>query len=174
MYTPMVLRVWVIGLLGLVVVPGCGERDDDALAGRVQALEQRMAAIDRRLAAIDQNLPTSERMQSDLHALEQRLGGVEAKATEALETAKAPPPPRAPTVTGPRGRREGEGRSGPDPAERRAQLGALMTEYRRRLDEVKRQGSGTSPAELMAARREVRDWYIARRRAILSGQPLPD
>lgn len=169
----MVSRVWVAGLLGLVIVPGCGERDE-VLQGRVQALEQRLAAIDQRLAAIDQNLPTGERMRNDLRAVEQRLAAVEAKATEALETAKAPPPPPPPTATGPRARREAEARPRPDPEQRRAQLGALMTEYRRRLDEVKRQGAGGNPGEQMAARREVRDWYITRRRAILAGQPLPD
>ncbi|HJW69159.1 MAG TPA: hypothetical protein VJ829_07375, partial [Candidatus Binatia bacterium] len=61
------------------------------------------------------------------------------------------------------------------PLERRAQLGALMTEYRRRLsDMAKQQDSQTSVADRLAARRSLREWYIAHRRAILAGRPLPD
>jgi len=63
----------------------------------------------------------------------------------------------------------------PDPIERRAQLGELMAEYRRRLAALaSAQDAQTSPVDRLAARRAVRDWYIAHRRAILAGRPLPD
>lgn len=172
----MWLRVWIIGLLGLAAVAGCGERDD-ALQGRVQALEQRLAGLEQRLTSVDKDLPTGERLRNDLRAVEQRLGAVEAKATEALETAKAAPPPTSPAAAAAsRGGRESvAGPARPDPAVRRAQLGGLMTEYRHRLDDLKKQqGPEATPAERIAGRREVREWYIARRRAILAGQPLPD
>ena len=36
------------------------------------------------------------------------------------------------------------------------------------------EGASADPAARMAARREVRQWYLARRRAVLMGKPLPD
>ena len=61
-----------------------------------------------------------------------------------------------------------------DPQERRAQLGDLMNEYRRRLSELQAEQGTADPAERLAARRQVREWYLARRRALLLGKPLPD
>ena len=175
-YSGMRRRAWTSLLLGLTVLAACGGRDDasrDRERARLDALEQRLGALEQRLAAIDKDLPTGERLRSDLQALAQRLGAAESKAAEALERAKSAPPPPPPRPA-PRGRRDvAPEPARPDPAERRAQLGVLMTEYRRRLAEVRRQ-PGVTPADQMAARRAVRDWYIARRRAIIAGEPLPD
>jgi uncharacterized protein len=169
----MLPRPWTPILFGLILLSACRGGDEsahDRERARLDTVEQRLGTLEQRLAAIDKDLPTGERLRDDLHALEQRVGAVESKATEALETAKS-----APTAAP---RRKGDVAPAPPrpaPAERRAQLAALMTEYRRRLADVRRQESpGASPADQMAARRAVRDWYIARRRAIIGGQPLPD
>src|SRR5262249_33686491 len=120
-------------------------------------------------------LPAGERLRNDLHALEQRVGSVETKATQALETAKAPPPPRAVAAPPAAGATGPLARAPVDPAERRAQLNTLMTEYRRRLSALStREAAQMSPAERMAARRELSAWFRAHRRAILAGHPLPD
>jgi hypothetical protein len=169
-------------LLALALVPlaGCGKRDDtasDPLAGRLDGLERRFDAIDQRLAGLEKQQSAAERLRDDVRLLEQRLTGAEAKATQALETAKtaktaATLPPVAPSgaqaATHPGER--------PDLLDRRAALADLATDYRRKLSELaKQQGAaGADPMERAAARREVRAWYIARRRAILRGQPLPD
>jgi hypothetical protein len=180
----MLLRPWPPFLFGLILLSACRGGDEpshDRERARLDAVEQRLGTLEQRLAAIDKDLPTGERLRNDLHALEQRVGAVESKATEALETAKSArgtgaPAPSAPPPAAPR--RRGDVTPAPTrlaPAERRAQLAALMTEYSRRLADVRRQESpGAGPADQMAARRAVRDWYIARRRAIIAGQPLPD
>ena len=59
--------------------------------------------------------------------------------------------------------------------ERRTALAGLMSDYRRKLADLsKQQGPNVDPMERSAARRELRAWYIARRRAILTGQPVPE
>ena len=58
----------------------------------------------------------------------------------------------------------------PDMLERRTALAGLMSEYRRKLADLsKQQGPNADPMERSAARREIRAWYIARRRAIHRG-----
>jgi hypothetical protein len=164
-------------LLAFAVVVACGRGDDTASRGRLDAVERRLDALEQRLAAIDKDLPTGERLRTDLHALEQRLGAVEAKATEALEQAKTAPPPAPSTAARSKAAAppEDPARARQEAMQRREQLSALMAEYRRRLGEIRReQPPGASPADQMAARRAVRDWYIARRRAIIAGEPLPD
>jgi uncharacterized coiled-coil protein SlyX len=163
-------------VLAFAVLLACGKGDDTTSRGRLDAVERRLDSLEQRLAAIDKELPTGERLRNDLHALEQRLGAVESKATQALERAKATPPPApgAPSQ-GKQATAAPPERAHADAIQRREQLGALMTEYRRRLNEVRRsQPPGASPADQMAARRAVRDWYIARRRAIIAGKPLPE
>jgi BMFP domain-containing protein YqiC len=172
----MQLRQWTPILVGLTILSACGGGDEasrDRGQARLDAMEQRLGTLEQRLAAIDKALPAGERLRGDLNALEQRVGAIDAKVTAALEMAKKAP---APAAAQPRAKRDvAPSPARPDAAERRAQLGALMTEYRRRLDEVRRQQqAGTNPMDQMAARRAVREWYIARRRAILAGQPLAD
>jgi hypothetical protein len=173
----MRLRERIAVLCGLALATACAEPDQTAMQGRVQAIDKRLDAIDQRLAALGRDVPGDARLRGDLQALERRIGAAESKATQALETAKSTPPPAGAAAPGPAGRPRREGAqhpSPPDPLVRRAELGSLMTEYRRRLSDLKRQQGNASPQEQLAARREVRDWYIARRRAIISGQPLPD
>ena len=174
----MPARLTLLALLVLVPISltACGKREEaanDALASRLDALDRRLGAVDQRLQDMEKRLPPTERLQNDVRLLEQRLTGAEAKATQALETAKAAPvlPPVAaswPTgSTGP-GKR-------PDMLERRTALAGLMSDYRRKLADLsKQQGPNVDPMERSAARRELRAWYIARRRAILTGQPVPE
>jgi hypothetical protein len=173
----MRLRERIAVLCSLALATACAEPDRSALDGRVQALEKRLDAMDQRLATLGRDVPSGEKVRDDQRSLEQRLAAVEAKATEALAAAKAAPPAAA-AATGGAGqaRRESAARGTmADATARREQLGQLMTEYRRRLADVKRErGANASPAEQMAARREVRDWSIARRRAILSGEAVPE
>jgi hypothetical protein len=167
-------RLTLLALLVLVPISlaACGKREEpanDALASRLDALDQRLGAVDQRLQDMEKRLPPTERLQNDVRLLEQRLTGAEAKATQALETAKAAPvlPPVA--ATGP------TGSTRPDMLERRTALAGLMSEYRRKLADLsKQQGPKVDPMERSAARREIRAWYIARRRAILTGQPVPE
>src|SRR5262245_17776381 len=167
----------VLVALALVSLGGCGKRDDapgDAVAGRLDALERRLDSIDQRLGGLEKVVPPTARLQDDVRLLEQRLTGAEAKATQALETAKTAPtlPPVAPTGPAAGSRTTGER---PDMLERRTALAGLMTEYRRKLADVTRQlGPNADAMERAAARREVRTWYIARRRANLMGRPMPD
>ncbi len=162
--------------LALLSLAACGKREEtasDPLASRLDALERRLDSIDQRLGGLEKELPATARLRDDVRLLEQRLTGAEAKATQALETAKAAPtlPPVAPT--GPAAvPRPGER---PDVVERRTALATLMTEYRRKLSDVTKElGPNADAMERAAARREVRAWYIARRRALLMGRPLPD
>ena len=174
----MLLHSPTFALMVLVLLPlvACGKREEtagDPLASRLDALERRLDSIDQRLGGLEKVVPPTARLQDDVRLLEQRLTGAEAKATQALETAKTAPtlPPVAPT--GPAaGTRTGER---PDMLERRTALAGLMTEYRRKLADVTKQlGPNADAMERAAARREVRAWYIARRRAILMGRPMPD
>src|SRR5215475_10172716 len=171
----MLLRPPSVALLALaLVLVACGKREDsdDPQATRLDALERRLDSIDQRLGGLEKVVPPTARLQDDVRLLEQRLTGAEAKATQALETAKTAPtlPPVAPT--GPAGTRTGER---PDMLERRTALAGLMTEYRRKLADVTKQlGPNADAMERAAARREVRAWYIARRRAILTDRPMPN
>jgi hypothetical protein len=162
--------------LALLSLAACGKREEtasDPLASRLDALDRRLDSIDQRLGGLEKELPATARLRDDVRLLEQRLTGAEAKATQALETAKTAPtlPPVAPT--GPAAvTRPGER---PDMVERRTALAGLMTEYRRKLSDVTKElGPNADAMERAAARREVRAWYIARRRALLMGRPLPD
>jgi hypothetical protein len=172
----MALRAVTLILVGLPIFSACGGRDDTTQGqehGRLDAMERRLDALDQRLATTEKDLAAGARLRDDVHALEQRLGAAEAKVTQALEMAKRPPSPPA-AATGAAAAAPARP-AAPDPAERREQLGALMMEYRRRLSALaSQQDSQTAPADRMAARRSVRDWYIAHRRAILAGRPLPD
>lgn len=164
--------------VALAACTGPDQATEQRLQARFDALAQRLDAVEQRLGAIDRDLPSGERLRSDLAAVEQRLTAVDAKATEALAAATR--------VAAERAARPADGRPGAaaparpvpqvDPMERRSQLGALMTEYRQRLADVQTQqhDGAATPAERAAARRQVREWYLARRRAILTGQPLPD
>src|SRR5262249_60283936 len=99
------------------------------------------------------------------------------KAGEALGAARpAKPAATLPPVAPPGAQAVPPPGARPDLLDRRAALADLATDYRRKLSELaKQQGAaGADPMERAAARREVRAWYIARRRAILRGQPLPD
>jgi hypothetical protein len=136
-------------------------------------MERRLDALDQRLATTEKNLAGGAQLRDDVRALGQRLDAAEAKVTQALATAQRP---AAPSAAAP-----GAGAAAVppaatlDPSERRAQLAALMTEYRRRLSSLGTdQGAQGDPADRMMARRSLRDWYISHRRAILAGRPLPD
>jgi hypothetical protein len=174
MYSGMRLRHWTSILLALTVLSGCGGGDDgerDRERARLDTLEQRLGALEQRLAAIDKDLPTGERARDDMLALERRMAAVESKAAQALDTAKSAPPAPAPQRRG--GRRDVPAPTPSEAAERRAQLETLMNEYRHRLDEL-RHGPTGSPSDQVAARRALREWYITRRRAIITGATLPD
>ncbi len=173
MYVGMRLRTSTVLPLVLALVAACGGGKDSGERARLDAIDQRLDALDQRLAAIDQSLPTGERLRSDLQSLEQRVSAVESKATQALENARNAPPAATPPAKHGAKRDDIPAPARIDTAARRAQLSALMLEYRQRLDAVRRQGAA-SPEDQMAARRAVRDWYIARRRAILAGVPPPD
>jgi len=166
----MPARLTLLALLVLVPISltACGKREEaanDALASRLDALDRRLGAVDQRLQDMEKRLPPTERLQNDVRLLEQRLTGAEAKATQALETAKAASGPTGSTGPGKR----------PDMLERRTALAGLMSDYRRKLADLsKQQGPNVDPMERSAARRELRAWYIARRRAILTGQPVPE
>jgi hypothetical protein len=174
----MPARLTLLAVLVLVPISlaACGKREEpanDALASKLDALDRRLGAVDQRLQDMEKRLPPADRLQNDVRLLEQRLTGAEAKATQALETAKAAPvlPPVA--ATGPTGSTRPGNR--PDMLERRTALAGLMSEYRRKLADLsKQQGANVDPMERSAARRELRAWYIARRRAILTGQPVPE
>lgn len=163
-------------VLVLLSLAACGKREEtasDPQASRLDALERRLDSIDQRLGGLEKDMSATARLQDEVRLLEQRLTGAEAKATQALETAKTAPtlPPVAPTgraAVPPSGER-------PDMVERRTALAELMTEYRRKLTDVTKElGPNADAMERAAARREVRAWYIARRRAILMGRPLPE
>jgi len=175
----MVLRAVTLIVVGVAItLSACGGRDDSQPGpdqSRLEVMERRLDQLDQRLATTEKDLAAGGRLSEDVRALEQRLGAVDAKATQALDAAKRPPAPAA----APAGTGAAAGAAArpapPDPLERRAQLGDLMTEYRRRLaDLAKQQDSQTSAADRLAARRSLREWYIAHRRAILAGRPLPD
>ena len=92
----MPARLTLLALLVLVPISltACGKREEaanDALASRLDALDRRLGAVDQRLQDMEKRLPPTERLQNDVRLLEQRLTGAEAKATQALETAKAAP-----------------------------------------------------------------------------------
>ena len=177
-YTRMALRAVTSIVVGVAIpLSACGAHDDSQPGreqSRLEVMERRLDQLDQRLATTEKDLAVGARLSEDVRALEQRLGAVDAKATQALDVAKRPPAPAAaPAGTGAAGAAARP--APPDPLERRAQLGALMTEYRRRLsDMAKQQDSQTSVADRLAARRSLREWYIAHRRAILAGRPLPD
>ena len=170
----MALRAVTLILVGLPLLSACGGHDD-ATQGQehpqLDAMERRLDALDQRLATTEKELAAGGRLRDNLHALEQRIAAAEAKVTQALDLAKRPPPPPA-AATGATAAAPARP-APPDPIERRAQLGALMMEYRRRLAALA-SDSQAAPADRLAARRAVRDWYIAHRRAILAGRPLPD
>jgi hypothetical protein len=176
-YTRMALRAVTSIVVGVAIpLSACGGHDDSQPGreqSRLEVMERRLDQLDQRLATTEKDLAAGARLSENMRALEQRLGAVDAKATQALDAAKRPPAPATPARTGAAGAAAQP--APPDPLERRAQLGALMTEYRRRLsDMAKQQDSQTSVADRLAARRSLREWYIAHRRAILAGRPLPD
>jgi len=167
------------GFLSLVACAGPDQGAEQRLQVRLDALDKRLDAVDTRLADLAREQATGQRLRDDLQALDRRLGAIDAKATEALDAAtKAAAQRPSAAVAGRPAAPAGAPARGVqpiDPQERRAQLGTLMTEYRRRLSELQtQQGAGADPADRMAARRQVREWYLARRRAVLMGQPLPD
>jgi hypothetical protein len=170
-------------LLGLLALAACADPDhavEQRLQARLEALGQRLDAADARLADLAREQASNQRLRDDLQALDRRLGALDAKTTEALDAAarSAAQRPSAP-AKGSRAAAPADAPAAGAPAvdaqERRAQLSDLMGEYRRRLSELRvQQGSGADPAERMAARRQLREWYLARRRALLMGKPLPD
>jgi hypothetical protein len=175
----MALRAVTSIVVGVAItLSACGGHGDSQPGeeqSRLEVMQRRLDQLDQRLATTEKDLAADARLSEDVRALEQRLGAVDAKATQALDAAKRPPAPAA----APAGTGAGAGAAArlapPDPLEHRAQLGALMTEYRRRLsDMAKQQDAQTSAADRLAARRSLRAWYIAHRRAILAGRPLPD
>jgi hypothetical protein len=172
----MALRAVTLILVGLPILSACGGHDDATQGqqhAQLDAMERRLDALDQRLAATEKDLAADGRLRDDIHALEQRIAAAEAKVTQALDLAKRPPPPPA-AATGASAAAPARP-APPDPIERRAQLGELMAEYRRRLAALaSAQDAQTSPVDRLAARRAVREWYIAHRRAILAGRPLPD
>jgi hypothetical protein len=174
----MPLRAWSPVLLGVVLLVACGSRDESPSGreqGRLDAVDRRLDALEQRLGAIERDVASAGRVRDDLHAFEQRLGAAEAKATQALDTAKAVPPPAPPAAAPHAPGAAAQRPAAVDPVQRREQIDALMDEYRRRLKELTdQQGAQANPADRMAGRRALRDWYIARRRAILMGRPLPD
>src|SRR5262245_11634680 len=104
----MPARLTLLAVLVLVPISlaACGKREEpanDALASKLDALDRRLGAVVQRIQDMEKRLPPTERLQNDVRLLEQRLTGAEAKATQALETAKAAPvlPPVA--ATGPTG-----------------------------------------------------------------------
>jgi hypothetical protein len=171
----MMPRVLALLLVGLPMLPACGGRDDTPQGkeqAQLEVIQRRLDALDQRLATTEKDLAAGARLRDDLQALEQRVGAAEAKVSQALEAAKQRPPAPA---AGPTGAPVASApRHAPDPAERRAQLAELMTEYRRRLTALSQQDPQASPSDRMAGRRSLREWYIAHRRAILAGRPLPD
>ena len=171
----------LLGCLTLAACAGPDQGGEQRLQARLDALDKRLDAVDARLGDLAREQASGQRLRDDLQALDRRLGALDAKTTEALASAAkaASLLPSAPATTGkaaPAGQ-PSAARQAPkiDPEERRAQLGNLMTEYRRRLSELQTEQGGTAdPAARLAARRQVREWYLARRRALLLGTPLPD
>jgi hypothetical protein len=172
----MTLCAVTLILVGLPLLSACGGHDDATQGqehAQLDAMERRLDALDQRLATTEKDLAAGARLRDDVHALAERLAAAEAKVTQALDLAKRPPPSLAAATGAPAGAPARP--AAPDPIERRAQLGALMMEYRRRLAALaSAQDPQAAPADRLAARRAVREWYIAHRRAILAGRPLPD
>ena len=171
----MMPRAVTLLLVGLPLLFACGGRDDTPQGkdqAQLEVMQRRLDALDQRLATTEKDLAAGARLREDMHALEQRVGAAEAKVTQALEVAKQRPPapaaaPGAPTGSAARP-------ALPDPMERRAQLSELMTEYRRRLNALGQGDPQANPADRLAARRSLREWYVAHRRAILAGRPMTD
>ena len=168
----------LLGCLAFVACAGPDQSAEQRLHARLDALDERLDAVDARLGDLAREQASGQRLRDDLQALDRRLGALDAKTTEALDSAAkaASSRPSAPATTG-KAAPAGEpsaARQAPkvDPQERRAQLGDLMNEYRRRLSELQTEQGTADPAARLAARRQVREWYLARRRALLLGTPL--
>src|SRR5262249_31636046 len=170
----MALRAVTLILVGLPFLSACRGHDDGTQGqehAQLEAMERRLDALDQRLAATEKDLAAGARLSNDVHALQERLAAAEGKVTQALDLAKRPPPPPAAAT----GTAAAPARpAAPDPIERREQLSALMTEYRRRLAAVASQDAQAAPADRLAAPRAVREGYIAHRRAILTRRPPRD
>ena len=132
----MALRAVTLILVGLPFLSACRGHDDGTQGqehAQLEAMERRLDALDQRLAATEKDLAAGARLSNDVHALQERLAAAEGKVTQALDLAKRPPPPPAAAT----GTAAAPARpAAPDPIERREQLSALMTEYRRRLAAV--------------------------------------
>lgn len=180
-------------VLVLVALAACGKPDSSVDTSKdrseLDALERRLAELDKRLSAVEKTVPATESLRSDVRALEQRLASSEAKAAQALETAKGAPVPPPPSAASPGGSPAAAPPSPtlsphapaaalhgqpPDAAQRREQLEALATEYYRKRDELVAEHENEGRLEQRAARQALRRWFIDRRRAIVRGEPLPD
>jgi len=171
----MMPRAVTLLLVGLPLLFACGGRDDTPQGkdqAQLEVMQRRLDALDQRLATTEKDLAAGARLREDMHALEQRVGAAEAKVTQALEVAKQRPPAPAEAPGAPTGSTARPAL--PDPMERRAQLSELMTEYRRRLNALGQGDPQANPADRLAARRSLREWYVAHRRAILAGRPMTD
>src|SRR5262245_4609263 len=165
-------------ILALAACAGPDQGAEQRLQARLDSLEKRLDTVDARLGDLARDQAGGQRLRDDLQALDRRLGALDAKTTEAMDAA-AKAAAQRPAASGGKAAAaapEAPARRAPavDPQERRAQLGDLTAEYRRRLAELQMQEGAADPAARMAARRQVRQWYLERRRAVLMGRPLPD
>jgi hypothetical protein len=174
----MSLRPTALGVLVLASLVACGgpDRPADTRQDRseLDALERRLTDLDRRLSAIEKTPSGADGARADIRALEQRVANSEAKAAQALETAKrAAASSRSPVVV-PGAPAQPVRADQVDPEKRREQLNDLSNEYFRKRADLATATQNQSRLEQTAARRELRQWYMSRRRAILRGEPPPE
>jgi hypothetical protein len=179
-------RVSALAVFGIALAAcdggGTADRDDTALASRLNAIEQRLTAAEAGVEPI-------ERLRNDVASLDRRMSSLEASVREmtarsgggtgaaATPTTRSPSPtapaptlpPRRPSAAGPGAWNNPTTRE--QRAERRAELRALSDEFRSRLAEVR---SDRENAGNQEQTREILDWYREQRRMILSGEGRSD
>ena len=160
----MMPRAVTLLLVGLPVLFACGGHDDTPQGkdqAQLEVMQRRLDALDQRLATTEKDLAAGARLR-ERHARARAAG--RRRRGEGHAGARGGEAASAGSGGGP-GRALGSPRRGPRPIRWSVarELAELMTEYRRRLNALGQGVRQASPADRMAARRSLREWYIARR-----------
>ncbi len=169
----MVKRMTAVGILVAGALTGCGDQQD-VVKTRLEAIEARLGRIETRISNAEKDIPDAQALRDELKTLDGRIAAADARATEALTTARTvPAAPAAPTGArpgAPAAAAPAPGAPGQIDTARRDALGTLNAEYRQRLEALRGGQDDATTAQRRDQRRELSRWFREQRRAILLGQ----
>jgi hypothetical protein len=157
------------GLLAMTVAVGCNEQGD-ATKARLEALEGRLSRIETRLSNAEKDIPDAQALRDEIKGMDGRVAAAEARAAEALSTARTAVAGGAAAAGSPAAPGS-PGEAAMLDRARRDAMANLNAEYRKRLQAMRgANDAGADTAQRRDQRRELSRWFREQRRAILLGQ----